>query len=170
MTYSPQSANRLAWLGNSLGTQQLLAFALQHLGRQLKLLVRLARGVVAATGVGSQKSEVGSTPNSQPSTLRSEQPSFSVLLLHGQNDEVLPLAQAEGVAARLRTNGVPVELKVLLGEGNGLGGNRLLVFRVVTEQCLTRLKGPDAGSNYRSILSWQGQATPLWLFWTPAFV
>jgi hypothetical protein len=53
---------------------------------------------------------------------------------------------------------------------HGLGANRLLVFRVIGEQCLMRLEGPDALVNYRSILSWQAQAKPLWLFWTPAFV
>jgi hypothetical protein len=81
---------------------------------------------------------------------------------------VFPLSEAQRVAACLETNSVPVELKVLPGESHGLGANRLLVFRVIGEQCLTRLKGPGALSNYRSILSWQAQAKPLWLFWTPA--
>ena len=93
-----------------------------------------------------------------------------MLLLHGERDEVFPLSEAQRVAACLETNGVPVELKVLPGESHGLGANRLLVFRVIGEQCLTRLKGPDALANYRSILSWQAQTKPLWLFWTPALV
>jgi acetyl esterase/lipase len=93
-----------------------------------------------------------------------------MLLVHGEHDEVFPLADTQRVAACLQTNGVPVELRVLPGESHGLGANRLLVFRVIGEQCLTRLKGAGALGNYRSILSWQAQAKPLWLFWTPALV
>ncbi len=81
---------------------------------------------------------------------------------------MFPLAQARSVAACLETNGVPVELKVLPGAGHGLGGNRLLVFRLIGEQCLVRLKGPGALAHYRSILAWQAQAWPLWLYWMPA--
>ena len=106
---------------------------------------------------------------SPPSTLNS-QPSTSVMLLNSERDEVFPLADAQRVAACLQTNGVPVELRVLPGESHGLGANRLLVFRVIGEQCLARLKGADALANYRSILSWQAQAKPLWLFWTPALL
>jgi hypothetical protein len=91
-----------------------------------------------------------------------------VLLIHGERDEVFPLVQAQGVAACLQTNGASVELKVLQGQSHGLGENRLLVFRVIGEQCLTHLIGPDALAAYRSILSWQAQAKALWLFWTPA--
>jgi len=93
-----------------------------------------------------------------------------LLLLHGERDEVFPVADAQRVAACLQTNGVPVELRVLPGESHGLGANCLLVFRVIGEQCLMRLQGPDALSNYYSILSWQAQAKPLWLFWTPALL
>ena len=199
--------NRIAWVGFSLGAQRSLAFALRHPERQPKLLVRLAGGWVAGTGVGNPKSEVRS-PKSEARRQQTEAgslstinypPSTAVLLIHGANDEVFPLSQAERVAACLRTNGVPVELKVLPGEGHGLGGKRLLVFRVIGEQCLKRtfgpvaadgsrrelsgaksaptavggygrLKEPEAFYNYHSILSWQAQARPLWLFWTPAFV
>jgi predicted esterase len=154
--------NRMAWVGSSLGAQRVLSFALRHPDSRPKLLVRLAGGWVPEL---EQFKVQGSLV--QPSTLNS-QPSTSVLLLHGERDEVFPLSAAQRVAACLQTNGVPVELKVLPGEGHDLSANRLLVFRVIGEQCLTRLKGPDALANYRSILSWQAQAKPLWLFWTPA--
>jgi acetyl esterase/lipase len=77
----------------------------------------------------------------------------NVLLIHGEQDAVFPLSEAQRVAACLQTNGVPVELKVLPGQGHGLGGNHLLVFRVIGEQCLRRLNGPEALGRYRSILS-----------------
>jgi predicted esterase len=155
--------NRVAWVGFSLGAQRALAFALRHPETRPRLLVRLAGGWVPelerfkVQGSGFK----GQGSQGRPCTF---------LLLHGEHDEVFPLSQARQVAACLETNGVPVELKVLPGEGHDLGANRLLVFRVIGEQCLTRLAGPDALANYRSILSWQAQARPLWLFWTPALM
>ena len=44
------------------------------------------------------------------------------------------------------------------------------MFRVIGEQCLARLNGPEALANYRSSLAWQAQAKPLWLWWAPALV
>jgi dipeptidyl aminopeptidase/acylaminoacyl peptidase len=44
-----------------------------------------------------------------------------LLLLHGRDDEVVPVAQAEALAARLRDLGRPVELHVYDGEGHGWG-------------------------------------------------
>jgi hypothetical protein len=161
----------MAWVGSSLGAQRVLSFALRHPDSRPKLLVRLAGGwvpeleqfKVQSSGFKVQGSLV------QPSTLNS-QPSTAVLLFQSERDEVFPLSEAQRVAACLQTNGVPVELKVLPGEGHSLGANRLLVFRVLGEQCLARLAGPEALANYRSILSWQAQAKPLWLFWTPALL
>jgi predicted esterase len=163
--------NRMAWVGSSLGAQRVLSFALRHPDSRPKLLVRLAGGwvpeldrfKVRGSGFKVQGSLV------QPSTLNS-QPSTAVLLVHSERDEVFPLSEAQRVAACLQTNGVPVELKLLPGEGHSLGANRLLVFRVIGEQCLTRLEGPDALANYRSILAWQARARPLCLFWTPALL
>jgi len=95
---------------------------------------------------------------------------LSTLTLYPEYDGLFPLAQARQLAASLVTNGVPVELRILPGEGHDLGANRLPVFRVIGEQCLTWLNRSDALANYHPILSWQAQAKPLWLFWTPAFV
>jgi dienelactone hydrolase len=169
--------NRMAWVGSSLGAQRSLAYALRHPDARPNLLVQLAVGWVpeleskvhgAESEVQGPKSKVEALL-SGPSTLNS-QLSTSVLLLHGEQDEVFPLSQARQVAACLETNGVPVELKVLPGESHGLGANRLLVFRVIGEQCLARLEGPQALATYCSILAWQARGRPLWLFWTPALV
>jgi dienelactone hydrolase len=161
--------NRLAWVGFSLGAQRLLSFALRHPERQPNLLVRLAGGWVSeleqfklqGSRFGVQRSPPG------PSTLNSH-PSTRVLLIHGEHDEVFPPGEARAVAACLETNGMPVEVRVLAGESHGFGQNRGLVFRVVGEQCLMRLKGGDALEGYRSILPWQAEAWPLWVYWTPA--
>ena len=158
-----EDTNRVAWVGFSLGAQRALSFALRHPDLQPNLLVRLAGGWVPELDQFKARGSLlrPSTLNSQRSTL---------LLVHGERDEVFLLSQAQSVAACLQTNGVPVELRILPGQDHGFGANHLLVFRVLGEQCLTRLKGPDALSNYRSILSWQAHAKPLWLFWTPALV
>ena len=83
-----------------------------------------------------------------------------MLLIHGERDEIFPLADAESVAACLRTNGVPVELRVLPGVGHGFDGNLMLLCRVVGEQCLLRLEGAGCGAelSLRSLLAGQGQA------------
>jgi dipeptidyl aminopeptidase/acylaminoacyl peptidase len=52
---------------------------------------------------------------------RAEQLTDPVLLLHGRDDEVVPVAQAEALAARLQQLGRPVELHVYDGEGHGWG-------------------------------------------------
>jgi len=169
------ATNRIAWVGFSLGAQRELSFLLRHPERQPRLLVRLAGGWVPEleSQVQSLASKVtGAESGAQGSFIRpsalAPQPSTPFLLVHGEQDEVFPLADARRVAACLQTNDIPVELRILPGEGHGFGANRLLVFRVVGEQCLLRLEGADALAHYWSILSWQARAKPLWLFWTPA--
>jgi predicted esterase len=169
--------NRMAWVGYSLGAQRLLSHVLQHPERRPELLVRLAGGWVSEleSKVLSLKSKVqdresGARHSPALPLSLAPQSAASVLLVHGELDEVFPLAQAREVAACLQTNGVPVELRVLPGQAHGFGVNRLLVFRAVGEQCLERLGGPGALAHYRSILSWQAAAKPLWVFWTPALV
>lgn len=149
-------SNRVAWVGFSLGAQRQLAFALEHPEAQPNLLVRLSGG---------------SSPELEDlETARAATPRFSSLLIHGERDEVFPLAEARRVAGWLRTNGVPVQLKVVPGLDDGLQPNRLLLCRSIGEYCLLHLSGPNALMNYRSILSWQAHAKPLWLFWTPGLI
>lgn len=68
------------------------------------------------------------------------------------------------------TNGIPVDVSILEGEGHALGPNRELVYRALGEYCLTQLKGPEALANYRSIASWRTTRKPLWVYWSPALL
>jgi predicted esterase len=143
--------NQIACVGFSRGAQRELAFVLNHVGLQPGLLIQLAGGWVPELEENKTKS------------FRAK-----VLLIHGERDEVFPLAEAQRVASCLQSNGVPVELKILAAQSHSLGPNRLQVFRAIGEYCLTQFRGSTALSEYRSILSWQKLARPLWLYWIPA--
>lgn len=91
-----------------------------------------------------------------------------VLLVHGRHDGVFPVAEAERMAAAFRAHGVPVELRVCAGLNHGFEPGRGAVFRVVGEDCLTRLRGPEALRHYRSAGVWQSEAWSLWVWWLPA--
>lgn len=91
-----------------------------------------------------------------------------VLLVHGDQDGVFPVADAERMATAFRAQSVLVELKVLAGLNHGFEPGRGAVFRAVGEDCLTRLGGPEALQRYRSVGIWQSEAWPLWVWWLPA--
>jgi len=149
------NTNAIVWVGFSLGANRMFDFALQHPDLQPQLLVQLS-------GAGVQLS----TLTHQPTT------NFRcpMLLVHGEQDEVFPLADAKRLASILQTNGLPVELKIIPGISHGMEPERGVVFRAVGEYCLTHLTGKDAWQNYHSIAQWQADAPPLWLFWLPAVV
>ena len=50
-----------------------------------------------------------------------------LLLLHGSNDEAVPVGQAEALAATLRGHGADVDLHVYEGEGHGWGRSEVVV-------------------------------------------
>jgi dienelactone hydrolase len=161
--------NRMAWVGYSLGAQRLLACALDKPERSPKLLVCIAGGwvpeldAVANRARARERARSGEIGDSPEHVLP-----FSVLVVHGEQDEILPLSGARRLAQRLGEMGVRCETRLLAGQPHGFGRNRLLVSRVVGEYCLTRLAGPDALTTYESILSWQTKAKPLWVYWIPA--
>lgn len=163
-------ADRMGWVGYSLGAQRSLAFALNHPTQRPRLLIRLAGGWVPGLDSKTQSLRPGITiPESKLAAAGNNAAGpMSVLLMHGEQDEVFPLDDARRVAECLRSNGVPVELQVLPGLDHGLKGNRLQVFRAFGEYSLTRFNGPEALRDYRSILWWQAQARPLWIYWLPA--
>jgi dienelactone hydrolase len=147
--------NRVAWVGFSVGAQRLLSFAFTHSGSPPALLTLVATG-------GSVR-ELGALTNAVAPTHRP-----STLLIHGDEDEAFPVADVTRTAECLHSNGIPVELSVLHGVGHDFQPDRLLVFREIGEYCLAHLKGVDALSHYRSILCWESEANPLWLYWLPA--
>jgi dienelactone hydrolase len=157
--------NRIAWVGFSLGAQRQLAYLFANPGRKPKLLVRLGGGHVDRNARGP-KSQIAET-NVQPSN--SSLPG-SAVFIHAEHDEIFSLVEARALATDLRTNGVAVEFKVLPDQAQGFGPNRLQVFRLIGEDCVTHLKGREALNEYRSILLFQDQAKSLWLFWLPAVI
>lgn len=156
------NTNAIAWVGSSLGAQRTLSFALNHPEMQPQLLVRVAGGWVPEL-------EQFKVRAFQTEHRTSNRKGLSTLLIHDENDSVFPVAEARRVAGVLQSNGVPVELKVLPGQTHNFDPNRILLFRVIGEYCLTRLSAPDALTKYRSIALWEAQAKPLWLYWIPAF-
>ena len=149
------NTNAIAWVGFSLGANRMLAFAAQHPDQQPQLLVQLS-------GSGLDPSSNLHLP---PSNLR-----CALLLVHGEQDEIFPVADTKQLASVLQTNGLPVELKIIPNAPHGMEPERGVVFRAIGEYCLTHLAGRDAWQNYRSIAQWQDEAPPLWLFWLPAAV
>lgn len=152
------NANALAWVGYSLGAQRQLSFLLKHPESQPRLLVRVGGGWVPELEWFNPPLHPASNGLSR------------VLILHSEQDIVFPLADAERTAAVFRTNGIPVDVSILEGEGHALGPNRELVYRALGEYCLTQLKGPEALANYRSIASWRTTRKPLWVYWSPALL
>ncbi len=145
--------NAIAWVGFSLGGNRMLDFAQQHPEQQPQLLVQLSGG-------GLDPSSIIHHPSS---TLH-----CPVLLVHGEQDEVFPLADTKRLASVLQTNGVPAELKIIPGIPHDMEPERGVIFRNIGEYCLTHLSGKNAWRNYHSIAQWQAEAPVLWLFWLPA--
>jgi dienelactone hydrolase len=147
------NTNAIAWVGFSQGANDMLDFALQHPERQPQLLIQLS-----GAGVGQ------STFNFQLSTNLH----CPVLLVHGEQDEMFPLADTKRLASALQAKGAQVEIKTIPGLPHGLEPERGVIFRAVGEYCLTHLARREAWQNYHSIARWQAEAPPLWLWWLPA--
>jgi len=141
----------ITWVGFSLGADRMLDFALQHPELQPQILVQLS-------GAGLSESQ----SSNQLTSLR-----CPLLLVHGERDEVFPVTDTERLASILRTEDLPVELKILPGVSHDTGPDRGVVFRCIGEYCLTRLVGKNAWQSYHSIAQWQAGVMPLWLFWLP---
>ena len=146
------NTNAIAWAGFSLGANRMLDFALQHPEQQPQLLVQLS-------GAGLPEGQT----NSRLASLH-----CPVLLVHGEQDEIFPVADTKQLALVLQARGLPVELKIIPGASHGMEPERGVVLHGIGEYCLSHLAGKDAWRNYHSIAQWQAEAPPLWLFCLPA--
>lgn len=146
------NSNEIAWVGFSMGANWMLDFTLQHPEQQPQLLVQLS-------GAGLPEDEI----NRHLDFLH-----CPVLLVHGNQDEIFPLADSKRLASILETDDVPVELKVVPNALHGMGPDRDVVFRCIGEYCLTHLAGKDAWQHYHSIAQWKAEAPLFWFFCIPA--
>ena len=146
------NTNAIAWVGLSLGANNMFDFALQHPEQQPQLLVQLSGAGIQENGTSAEFTLLH----------------CPVLFVHGEQDEVFPVADTKRLASALQAKGVQVELKTIPGLSHGLEPERAVIFRTVGEYCLTHLAGKDVWQNYRSITQWQAKALPLWLWWLPA--
>ncbi|MBE0545792.1 MAG: hypothetical protein IH623_31055 [Verrucomicrobia bacterium] len=165
--------NVMAWVGFSLGAQRQLSFQLMQTEWRPELLVRLAGGWVpeleSFDRAFSTRPSFHGQRESGSGLLASASGEFPrVLILHGDQDNVFPLADAGRTAACLRTNGVSVSVSVLPGQTHTPMADRGIIFRAIGEHCLTELRGAPALSEYRSVAAWQAGAKPLLFYWLPA--
>ncbi|MGA9780202.1 MAG: dienelactone hydrolase family protein [Verrucomicrobiia bacterium] len=146
--------NAIAWVGFSMGANRLLDFAEHHPEQLPQLLVLIG-------GAGLPEGETNGLLKNL---------CCPTLLIHGEQDEVFPIADTRRLASALQTNGGPVGLQIIPGATHGMEPERGVIFRNIGECCLSRLMGKDCWQHYYSIARWQAAASPLWLFWLPAAV
>ncbi|MDR3457145.1 MAG: prolyl oligopeptidase family serine peptidase [Verrucomicrobiae bacterium] len=145
------NTNAVAWVGFSHGAINTLSYALQYPAGQPRLLVQLS-------GAGLSEQETGDNLNSLQ---------CPVLLIHGDQDEIFPVADTKRLAAMLQTKGVPVASEIISGLLHGMEPERSVVFRNIGEYCRMQLMGKDAWVTYHSIAQWQAEASPFWMFCLP---
>lgn len=120
-----------AWLGHSLGAQRSLSHVLRHAAAGPQLLIRLGGGLVP------EAERLANAAPASPPPIRG-----TVILVHGERDDVFPLAECRRLAGLLRDRGVPVETRVLRGTDHSFGGEYRLVVRQAGELCAARLPKP----------------------------
>jgi dienelactone hydrolase len=167
-------SNAVAWVGFSLGAQRSLSFLLSHPEVQPQLYVRIAGGLVEELGesrVQSPESKVqrqetnakGQRPNATTSAFSLQPSAFSnhlshltceVLLVHGERDEIFPVADCREVGELFTTNGVRVEIRILPDQPHGFGRNHgdagqlSVTMRGVAEYCAAHLPKADYGAKF----------------------
>ena len=146
--------NATAWVGFSLGAQRTLSFALRHPEIQPQLLVRRAGGWVGE--LDERESQI-KPPASSLSRADGEKVSLRtgeamrtscpvhcpVLLVHGERDDVFPVADCKRLAERLRASGTPVEVRVFPEFGHVCGPDSGPVVRALAEYCAAHLPLAD---------------------------
>jgi pimeloyl-ACP methyl ester carboxylesterase len=116
-------ANAIAWVGFSLGAQNTLSYLLKHPENHPQLYVRLAGGWIPELDVVTARRE----------------PRPTVLLVHGENDQIFPVGDAKRLAELLRTNGTDVMLHIMAGHGHDFESDQPVVFRLIAEYCKATL-------------------------------
>ena len=122
--------NAVAWIGHSQGAQWMLSFLVDHPQLQPEVMVRLAGGWVDNLGF----LETNTMHNQLFSKMR-------VWLLHGEADEVFPVAEVKRLAALLRALGAEVRFDVIPEWGHNFGANHMLLVRAAAEHCAAQLGG-----------------------------
>src|SRR5690606_7963778 len=58
-----------------------------------------------------------------------------LLMIHGENDEIFPVADYRRMAETLMANGVVVDLRIFPGQSHNFGADRSVIVRGVAEYC-----------------------------------
>lgn len=93
---------------------------------------------------------------------------YPILLIYGGKDLIFPMENARRFASTLRSNSVPIDLKIIPDVPNDMEPDRNLIFRCIGEYCLKYLTGTNSWRRYHSIAEWRAEAPPFWLFCLPA--
>ncbi len=148
------NAEKIIWVGFSLGSQRMLSYLVTHPADKPAFLVRVAGGMVPelkedaggeggtvanrALQAGTSKSEAPSPRPSPPVGARENQrwaSGMPVWLLHGEHDRVFSLEDVRKVKGWLEAAGATVELEVLEGQKHAFKEDRGMVMRHVAERC-----------------------------------
>ncbi len=121
--------NAFAWVGAGLGADRMLSLLMTKREAQPQLLVALGTDWIPELDLLSRES----------GAINGFQSNCPVLLVHGESDSINPVASVERLAAWLRTNRIPVELRLLNGKGRDFDQDRTMLFRVVGEYCRSTL-------------------------------
>jgi len=87
-------------------------------------LVGISLGGALALSLAAQDARIKAVVSYfgfRPRDLDGARPKAPTLILHGNADRIVPVANADSIEALLRSRGVPVEKRIYPGEGHGFG-------------------------------------------------
>jgi len=152
-------ADRVFWYGETEAAELLLKLYLQNLEHPPKLLVLSSCG-----GVGELEAD-----QNVEYLLKNNKTRRSVALIHDEADERFPLSDAKRFVARLRTIGVHASM-IVLPKQNHVGGDRLVVRRLVSELCIESIIGTQGWNSYNYFASAHKDSIPSYAFYLPAIL
>jgi predicted esterase len=146
--------NSVAWIGESLGAQRMLSFLIRHPEYQPELLVRISGGWIEDLNNEGAKKK----PETSIKT--------RVMLIHGEKDEVFPIADCRRIKTWFETNEIPVLLHSITNMGHNFTPYQPLLYRAAAEWC---------AEQFASLKSQQTTFRPLcvnrrptyWWYWIP---